>query len=416
MRFSTARLVALAILFSAGAGAQTAAPDFSKAFSPSTIGPGSVTTLTFAIANASGSVASDLAFTDVLPAGMTIAAPANASTSCTSDRGGAVVLSAPEGGTSVSLAGGVLAPSSSCEVQVNVTSATVGVSTNTSGDLTSSLGNSGSATADLEVSTSLPGFSKSFAPATVVLGGRSTLTFTIDNSANGANVNDLDFTDVFPTGMVVASPANASTTCGTATIPATLTAVAGSGSVILDANGVSTFPAVASGASCTVSVDVETTSAGALGNVSQDLLANFVSAGKASAVLDVVASTLQLSKSFLQDPVPPGGTVPLSFSLRNINRDGAATGLTFTDDLDDALSGLLATGTLPATVCNGGTLSTPDGGMTLEFSGGSLGVAESCTFEIDVTVPTGAATGGYTNVTSGVSGEVNGSPAAGREP
>ena len=57
---------------------------------------------------------------------------------------------------------------------------------NVSGDLTSSAGSSGTASADLTVATNRPGFSKSFSPATVPIGSRSRLTFTIDNTANGS--------------------------------------------------------------------------------------------------------------------------------------------------------------------------------------------------------------------------------------
>ena len=56
---------------------------FSKTFAPDIIGPGSTTTLTFTIDNSlQGLPAEDLAFTDTLPAGVTIATPASASTTC----------------------------------------------------------------------------------------------------------------------------------------------------------------------------------------------------------------------------------------------------------------------------------------------------------------------------------------------
>ena len=61
------------------AQAQTAPPPtFAKSFNPATIGPGSVSTLTFTVTNADSVPAEQLAFTDVLPAGVVIAAPANA--------------------------------------------------------------------------------------------------------------------------------------------------------------------------------------------------------------------------------------------------------------------------------------------------------------------------------------------------
>ena len=247
---------------------------FSKAFLPDTIGPGSTTTLTFTIDNSDHSdPVSSLTFVDTLPTEVTIATPANASTDC-----GAATLTAPDGGTTITLSGGQVAAFNSCTVVVNVTGGVPGEGpyTNTSGDLTSSAGNSGPATADLTVTSSLPGFSKSFSPSSVPMGSRSTLTFTIDNTANGSDVPNLDFTDNLPIGMVIADPANASTDCGTTLIPASLTAARGTDTIILDADGTGSFPALEEGASCTVSVDVVATGGGKLENITEDLLAEFI--------------------------------------------------------------------------------------------------------------------------------------------
>ena len=213
---------------------------FAKLFDPDTIGPGSASTLRFAITNPDGIPAGLLTFSDDLPAGMTIAGFPNPTSTC----GG--IVDAPAGGTTIGFSLGSVAGSGSCEVTVDVTTSTLGVSTNTSNELTSTDGIAGGlASDDLTVSAGLPGFSKSFAPSTVPLGGRSTLTFTIDNMANAAAVVALDFTDNLPAGMEIAAPANASTTCGTAIIPPTLTAVAGTSVIILDANGIAGFPALA---------------------------------------------------------------------------------------------------------------------------------------------------------------------------
>ena len=93
--------VGLAMALPLTAVAQASVPTFSKAFSPSTIGPGSASTLTFTIDNSAGLNVTDLAFSDMLPAGMTIATPANAATSCANG-----ILSAPDGGSTISLSGG----------------------------------------------------------------------------------------------------------------------------------------------------------------------------------------------------------------------------------------------------------------------------------------------------------------------
>ncbi len=123
-------------------------PTFAKSFSPNTIEVGQTSTLTFTIDNsASTLIASGLAFTDNLPAGMVIANPSsNASTTCT---GG--TLTAIAGSGTITYTGGSVAAGASCTVQVDVEGSSEGSHVNTTGDLTSSSGNSGTATATLTV-------------------------------------------------------------------------------------------------------------------------------------------------------------------------------------------------------------------------------------------------------------------------
>ena len=357
----------------------------------------------------------NLAFTDALPAGVSIATPANTTSTC----GG--TLSAPNGGPAISLSGGGVAAAGSCTITVDVTGGTVGVHTNLTGDLTSDAGNSGTATDDLTVDAGLPGFTKSFAPSTVPFGGRSTLTFTIDNSANGSDLGTLQFTDALPPGMVVAAPSNAVTDCENPTLGSTLTAVPGASIVSLFANGLlSSFPTLAAGATCTVAVDVIGGAIGSLGNTTDELLEtdaslNQISSGKAAAVLEVTGGTdlLTLAKEFTDDPVAPGGSVTLEFTVTNMSRDDAATNITFTDDLEAALSGL--TPTLPSTpdpACGAGSSLSFDTGV-LTLAGGNLPAESSCTFSVSLGVPGTAAAGTYTNTTGAVSGDVGGSPSTG---
>ena len=405
-------LVPLLLVPAAGAGDP---PAFSKAFGPSTIGPGSVSTLAFTISNPAPFGVTDLAFSDSLPAGVTIADPANAASTC----GG--TLSAPDGGGAITFSAGSVAANASCLIRVDVTSATPDTHMNVSGDLTSSAGNSGSASADLTVATDRPGFLMSFAPNPVQLGGRSTLTFTIDNTANPAGAVNLTFSDNLPIGMEVSSPANASTTCSGGLI----TANPGSGSIAYGPAFLGDA-AVAAMSSCTVSVDVTATAAFLgpatvidLHNISGELTSvspMFVtrSSGKASATLTVTVDPLALIKDFTDDPVPPGGTVTLQFTIVNFNRFESATAISFTDDLDATLSGLMATGLPLMNPCNGtGMLAGSAGDTFLTFSGGSLAPEAFCTFSVTLQVPAGAASGVYPNTTSAVTGDVGGAPVMG---
>ncbi len=397
----------LALFAAASAYGGVPAPTFTKVFGPDTIGPGSVSTLTFTVVNNDTFFPlADMAFTDTLPAGVTIADPANAATSCGVD----AVLSAPDGGTTISFSDGRLAASGTCTVRVDVTSSTPGTHMNTSSVLTSDHPASGTATDDLTVDTGRPGFSKGFAPSTIALGGRSTLTFIIDNTANASNVTGLDFTDTLPAGLVIASPSNASTTCGGFDV--TLTATPGTNFIALDADGIDFggFQVVLAGATCTVTVDVTATGGGSLHNVSSELFSNpgFVSCGKASATLEVTITTIALVKKFLGDPVPPGGSVLLELTVNNFDRDFTATDVAFTDDLKFTPSmGLTPVGLPLMGACGAGSTLSETGGV-LSLTGGTVAPESFCVFSVTLDVPAGETIGVYTNTTGAVTATLDG--------
>ena len=248
----------------------------------------------------------------------------------------------------------------------------------------------------LTVSADRPGFTKAFSPASVPIGSRSTLTFTIDNTANGAAASQLSFTDNLPVGMVIADPSIASTTCPNGT----LTAISGTNTVVFS------YDLLNAGTACTVVVDVLATGSGLLGNSTDELFSNSSppSCGKANATLEVTSSMLSLSKSFTDDPVPPEGDVTLEFTITNHDRDSTITNIGFTDDLDDSLTGLtFAIGDTEP--CGAGSTLTEIGAGMLELSGGTLATEASCTFSATLQVPAGAVPGTYINTTSAVTGD-----------
>jgi hypothetical protein len=116
-----------------------------------------------------------------------------------------------------------------------------------------------------------------------------------------------------------------------------------------------------------------------------------------------------LDKLFTDDPVPPGGTATLQFTINNFDRSNAMTAIGFTDDLAPVLAGLTATGLPLSDPCGTGSgLAGSAGDTLLTFTGGSLPAGGSCTFSVSVAVPGGAADGQYTNTTSSVTGTVGG--------
>ena len=397
--------LAFAAAFCIAQSALAAPPNFTQDFTPSTIGPGSTSQLRFTITNPNSTPVDNLAFTNSLPAGITLSGAPAALTDCLD----ATLTATPNGDTITFSDGGVPA-FDSCTVLLNVIGNTVGTTTNTSGDLTSDEGNSGPSSADLTVTNSLPGFSKSFSPASVAFGGRSRLTFSIDNTANAANRFNPSFEDFLPRGMTVASPANAVVTGITGPGITTLTAAPGTNIIRLVTNNM----LINASTLATVSVDVIGDSVGILENTSNGLFSSsggaLVSAGSASAALEVrQPARLALRKEFIDDPVAPGETIQLQYTLTNLDRNETASGITFTDDLDDALSGLAAT-VLPSTPCGAG--SSIAGAGLLTFSGGSLAPEESCSFSVTLQVPS-AANGAFDSITSVVEGEIRGSTVTG---
>jgi hypothetical protein len=131
------------------------APIFSKEFADSEVNQFKSTTLTFTIDNTLNNVAgSNFAFTDNLPDGIEVASNPNITNTC----GGSVMADAES--TSISLTGGMAAAGSTCAITVDVTLQKQGILVNQSGDLISSLGNSGPATATILGLVPIPTFSQ----------------------------------------------------------------------------------------------------------------------------------------------------------------------------------------------------------------------------------------------------------------
>jgi hypothetical protein len=126
-----------------------APPSIAKAFSPAAISPGATSALSFTITNPGANTVAlaGVAFTDNLPANITVATPNGLVGSC---GGGIITATAGSGG--ISLTGGTLAASSACTFSVSVTGAVPGLYTNTTGAVSSANGGAGnSASATLSI-------------------------------------------------------------------------------------------------------------------------------------------------------------------------------------------------------------------------------------------------------------------------
>ena len=397
---SPAAVLAVLLLLAFAVPAQAQPPSFDKSFAPATVAPGNLSALTFEITAVAA--VTDLAFSDDLPAGLTFADPVSLALGSGCDPTTTVAFPDADSLTfgSPRLGAGV-----TCTVRVDVLGGAPGEYTNVSGDLTSSEGDSGPASATLDVEADLLRVSKSFTPGEVAPGGTSRLVVELANLSDFP-VDGITFTDALPTGMLVAASPNVAEDCN-----GTLSAPAESGSVTPGADSLSYADgSLAAGADCSIALDVTVGAAGTYVNRTGNVLvgAGGTPVGFAAAALDADLEPLDLSKVFA-DPVPPGATTDLTFTLVNSTRD-TVTDVAFTDDLDATLSGLQVTGSIPLVPC--GTGSSVSGASVITFSGGNLASGESCSFTLSVEVPAGAAPGTYPNTTSPVTSSAGTFPAA----
>jgi hypothetical protein len=282
-------------------------PTVSKAFAPSTVAAGASTTLTITLSNGNTGAATLTApLTDAFPAGIVLASLPSPASNCPNAQ-----LSTTN--TSFTLAAGAQIPATgSCTLSVRVRAAadaTGGDHVNTipAGALQTDLGNNAAAANATLTVQAPPTLAKAFSPSTIVRDETSTLTITLGNTNPAPLTLTAALTDTFPSGLVVASPANAATTCtGGAGVTTT------SGSVTLAAGA-----QIPANGSCTVSVEVTSstvqsyTNTLAAGALQTDLGSN---GAPASAVLTVNSPTL-----------PPEATVTPSSLALSARSDGTAS-------------------------------------------------------------------------------------------
>ncbi|NRB41876.1 MAG: hypothetical protein HRU20_25945 [Pseudomonadales bacterium] len=392
------------------------APSFTAMFEPNNIGVGSSSTIIYTIDNSSlDSLVTELTFANNLPAGVAIASPANVISSCANTH-----ISAPDGGSTISLSSAGVGASLACTIQVDITGITSsmpGSHDNVTGDLTSSDGNSGAASASLTVDPVRPGFSKSFSPSAIEIGQTSTLTYYIDSGTSTTGIASLRFSEILPAGVVIATPANAQLVdCALgANASLTFTADAGTDYILFQSMGSYNagnlaFTSLSPGVDCTLSVDVTSTTIGSFNVISRDfeydpsMFGFNQNAGFSTANLSASRnSELFMSAAFADIGVAPGATTTLSYTLTNFDRSNTAGNLAFTNDLDVTLTGLTAVIAAGNKNECGGSLTV---GSQVIYTGGNLAGGSSCTVDVDVTVPAAAASGSYVNQITAITSDL----------
>jgi uncharacterized repeat protein (TIGR01451 family) len=381
-----------------------------KSFSPAgPLSEGTVSTMTITLSNYSVNEITSLSISDTLPVSgasqMRVANPANAATTC----GG--TITAVAGTTSVALNGGTLdgrsnqgsGAAGSCFLQVDVvggagnytnTATVAGNETYADGTLNSANPITASANASITYTSALSA-SKSFSPGSVSSGGQSTVTVRLDNTGSVALTN-VAVTDPFPSGMVLASPPNAYSTCAGSP---SISANAGDGSITM--SGAS----IAGNGSCDLLFDVVATGSSdwtnsiPAGGINAD--GGVYNTTAVTATLGYDAPTnLTVAKATNPSTLTfPGQVSQLTITITNGTQDVSNLALSdyFTSDGTSgaAANGMVIAATPSAsTTCPGGLVSATAGDTSVSLSGASLSASASCTVSVNVT---STAVGGITN-------------------
>ena len=119
----------------------------------------------------------------------------------------------------------------------------------------------------------------------------------------------------------------------------------------------------------------------------------------------------QITKEFLNDPLVAGGVTTVEFTITNTDPTNPATDITFTDNIAAFLSGATIT-SLPASgTCGASSVFSSFlnlGELTFQMTGGEIAAGGSCTFSIDLLIPTNVSSGLYNNTTSFLSSIIDG--------
>ena len=299
---------------------------------------------------------------DTLPAGFTATAMSGTGWTCT--------FATATCTRSDALASLASYPSITLTVTATSTPGTYSNSVSVSGG--GGLDNSNNSAADTTQVVGSPTFAEAFNPTSIAINGTSTVTFTIGNpSANPVALSGVAFTDTLPTNLKVATPNGASNTCG-----GTLVATAGSSSIALSGG------TVAAGATCTVTVNVTSATAGSYTNTAGALTeTNGPSGPTATATLTVLAPPTTVI-AFGAATISYGGTTTLTYTITNPNSGAGLAGISFTNTLPAGL--VVSTPNGLSGACGGAVTATAGSG-TITLSGGTLTAGSNCQIVVNVT-------------------------------
>ncbi len=382
----------------------------SKAFSPDLIATDTgISRLTVQLRNSGTRPIADLVFADLMPGlgggvvGVKVASVPNTAQTC----GGTLV--ATPGSGSWSLSGGVIPEHSGgidgiCTVSLDVISSSGGTG-NLNHEWTIAAGvpntiaaamvtgkvdgvtvsNADAARGELRAAPLAITAIKSFSPGTIQGGGSSDVTITVSAPPGTGPLVGASVTDNLPTGMIVADPVQASTTCtGAGGAPASISVTPLGHTIGM------TGANLGVGTSCTVTVRVTALQIGTVVNTLQigdARSTNGAASTEAFSANLVVQPRLGVEKRFIPNRIPVGGTSELE--IRVYNATGApATNISVTDNMPTQVrvaSPSTVIQPVAGTTCPGLSVNAAAGGNVINASGLTLPAGSECRFRVRVT-------------------------------
>ncbi len=380
-----------------------------KQFSPQTVGIGERSRLQITLFNPANSPLTGLSINDNFPAGITIPPGANPTTTCS---GGTISTA---GSNQVSLTGGVLAAASgatpaTCVLEVDVITSTQGdfINTINPGEVSATasgapVSNTAPATdtlrskAALEVQIAIDGETLDTAiqsgsgfttgSAFTTAGTPETLTIRLRNT-NTSGLTGVAFDNALPSGLVLSTSPNASTTCTGGAVGA---AVSGTSIQLTGAS-------LAANSACTVTVDVLSNVSGSyiddipVGGVTS--IEGVTNAEETRAEI-IIADPPSIDLSYTPPVIAPGGTSMAMITLGNPNPQAITLTSQFDHNLPISPGSILVDGTPGITTTCPGTVTAVAGSATISYDSGDTIPAGGCKITVNIT---GTVPGDYTGV------------------
>lgn len=215
-------------------------------------------------------------------------------------------------------------------------------------------------------------FSSSFSPSEVGVGSTSRLFYQIDTGTTPHQ--NLEFTNTLPAGISISDAPNMQSDC-----MGVFTAPPGGNTITFS------LDRLGSNLTCTIGVNVLTSSAGSFMNVTGDLISNQGNSGNAFATLEVNASRPGFYKSITPDTVPLGSIVTMTYTIDTSLVSSSLFSTTFAEQLPTEV--LIAQNPNVMNTCGGNLTATP-GARAISYQNFNATIPANsiCTISVDLEV------------------------------